>query len=134
MASPTRTLPARVPDGWWREHPRYRRYVLFAATGMVLVAVNAVLLAGVQALATSVAAWDRYLELLGSIPGLVLIAALLVGTLFFSLRWLRVGAKIPSVRLGPLPAAGMGLILVMHFAGLVTVSLVLLLILSGVVV
>ena len=47
---------------------------------------------------------------------------------------LRVGAKIPSVRLGPLPAAGMGLILVMHFAGLVTVSLVLLLILSGVVV
>ena len=133
-ASPTRTLPARVPDGWWREHPRYRRYVLFAATGFVLIGVNLLLLAGVAALSTSVAAWQGYLEVLASLPGLVVVAALLVGTWFFALRWLRVGAKIPAVRLGPLPAPSMGLILIGHYAGFVSLTLLILLLLSGVVI
>ena len=131
---PTRTLPARIPDGWWREHPRYRTYVLFAGTGMVLVLVNVLLLAGIAALTSGVAAWQTYLAVLGSIPGLLGVVLLLVGTLFFALRWLRVGAKIPSVRLGPLPAPGMPLLLVLHFAGFITVSLLLLVILSGVVI
>jgi fumarate reductase subunit C len=133
-ASSTRTLPARKPDGWWREHPRYRSYVLFAATGFALIGVNLLLLAGVSALSPSVGAWQRYLEVLGSLPGLVLVAVLLVGTWFFALRWLRVGAKIPAVRLGPLPAASMGLILVAHYAGFVTLTLLILVLLSGVVI
>ncbi len=133
-ASSTRTLPARMPDGWWREHPRYRTYVLFAATGFVLIGVNLLLLAGVAALSTSVAAWQGYLEVLGSLPGLVGVAALLIGTLFFALRWLRVGAKIPAVRLGPLPAASMGLILVVHYAGFVTLTLLIVVLLSGLVI
>jgi fumarate reductase subunit C len=133
-ASPTRTLPARVPDGWWREHPRYRSYVLFAATGFVLIGVNLLLLAGVAALSTSVAAWQGYLEVLASLPGLVVVAALLVGTWFFALRWLRVGAKIPAVRIGPLPAPSMGLILIGHYAGFVSLTLLILLLLSGVVI
>ena len=133
-SSPTRTLPARVPDGWWREHPRYRTYVLFAATGFVLIGVNLLLLAGISALSTNVAAWQGYLETLGSLPGLVLVGALLIGTLFFALRWLRVGAKIPAVRLGPLPAPSVELILIGHYAGFVSLTLVILLLLSGVVI
>lgn len=133
-AAPTKTLPARTPDGWWREHPRYRAYVLFAGTGFVLALVNVVLLAGVAALSAGAAAWQSYLSALGSLPGLAGIAVLLVGTLFFALRWLRVGAKIPAVRLGPLPAPSMGLILVLHYAGFLTLTLVIVVLLSGVVI
>ena len=43
-STPTPVLPARDPDGWWTGHTRYRNYVLFAATGIVLSLVNAVLL------------------------------------------------------------------------------------------
>ncbi len=132
--SPPRTLPARPPDGWWREHPGYRSYVLFAATGIALVIVNALLLWAVAALGTSVAAWEAYLAVVGSIPGLVVVAVLLVATLFFALRWLRVGAKIPAVRLGPLPAPSVSVVLVAHYAGFVTITLALLVLLSGVVV
>ena len=133
-ASPTRTLAARRPDGWWLQHPRYRLYVLFAATGLVLAAVNAVLLFAIAALANGFDAWLAYLEALGSIPGLLLTLLLLLGTFFFSLRWLRVGAKIPAVRLGPLPAPSMTIVAVGHFAGLVTLTALLLIFLSGVVV
>jgi fumarate reductase subunit C len=134
MSSPTRTLPARTPDGWWAAHPRYRTYVLFAATGIVLVLVNTLLLLGVHALATGVAAWESYLASLASIPGGIVVIALLVGTLFFALRWLRVGSKIPGVLLGNLQSSSIPLIMVGHFTGFVTITLVVILLLSGVVV
>ena len=130
----TRVAPARVPDGWWTGHPRYRVYVLFAATGGVLAAAAAVLLAGVRALATGSAAWVAYQAALGSLFVLPLSLLLLVGILFFSLRWLRVGATIPVVRLGPLPAPPLRAIAVAHFAGLLLLSAVILIVLSGVIV
>lgn len=132
--SPTPTLPPRLPDGWWTGHTRYRNYVLFALTGLVLAGVNVLLLAGISALATSVAAWESYLAFLGGPLGVLIVLVLLVGTLFFAVRWLRVGKKIPAMELGPLPAPSMTVVLIANFAGFVTVSLVLLALLSGVVV
>ena len=132
--SPTPTLPSRMPDGWWTGHTRYRNYVLFAATGIVLVADCILVLAGVRALGQGAGAWARFLGALGSPPGLLLVLLLAVGTFFFAIRWLRVGAKIPAVPLGPVPAPGVGLILVLHFAGFVTLSLLVLVLLSGIVV
>lgn len=132
--SPTKTLPPRKPDGWWTGHTRYRNYVLFAGTGIVLVLVNAVLLAGVAALGRGVAAWESYLAALGSAGGLIVVLALLVGTLYFALRWLRVGAKIPGVLLGYLQATTVPLILGGHYATFVLATLMILLLLSGVVV
>ena len=133
QASTTPTAPARVPDGWWTGHPRYRTYVLFTGTGLILVPVCVVLLFGLRALARGYAAWEAYLEALASPLGVVLMVLLLVGTLFFSFRWLRVGAKIPAVRVGPVPAPSVPLVLIGHFAGLFTITALLLLILGGVI-
>ena len=130
----TKTLPARVPDGWWMAHTRYRYYVLFAVASGVLAVVCVVLMFGVRALSQGAQAWEAYQAALGSVPALVLSAAMLVAIGFFAMRWLRVGAKVPQVALGPMPAPAGWLILFAHFAGLVTISLVMLLLLSGAVV
>jgi fumarate reductase subunit C len=127
-------LPARAPDGWWTGHARYRSYVLFAMTGFVLTAVNVLLLVGIRALATSFAAWEAYLSFLGGPLGVLIVVALLVGTLFFAFRFLRVGKKIAAVAIGPMPALSMTVALILNFAGFVIISLVLIVILSGVVV
>lgn len=129
--SPTRTLAARPPDGFPMSQPRYRSYVLFGATGFVLAIVNLVLLCGLRALASGIPAWQNYLASLGSGVGLVLTAFLLLGTCFFAIRWLRVGAKIPAVRIGSLPAPSVPLVMVGHFAGFVAVTLGLVIALSG---
>ncbi len=134
MSSRTPTLAPRTPDGWWTGHRRYRRYVLFAGTGIVLVAVNVLLLGAVRALGQGAADWIAYLGFLRSAAGLVITLALLVGTVFFALRWLRVGAKIPGVLLGHLQNQTVPLILVAHFAGFVTITLVVIVLLSGIVV
>jgi fumarate reductase subunit C len=141
MSAPTaslrgaaRTLPPRAPDGFWRENRRYFWYVLFAGTGFVLSLACAELLLGVWALGRGFAAWQSYLAVLRSpllvIPNLLL----LIGTLYFAVRFLWVGVKIPTVALGPVPAPPAGLILVAHFAGFTTVNLALLILLSGVIV
>lgn len=132
-APPTRMAPPRPPDGWWAGHPRYRSYVLFAATGAVLAVGCIVLLFGIHALGQGRAAWEQYLAALGSPAGTGLASLLLIGTLFFSLRWLRVGVKIPQVALGPLPAPPAAAIGFLHFAGLLGLTTLLLLILSGVI-
>lgn len=132
--SSTPTLAAREPDGWWTGHPRYRNYVLFAATGIVLSIVNVLILLTVSAAAQGAAAWTRVLGVLGSPLGLLVSAFLLLATLFFAIRYLRVGAKIPVVRLGPIPAPNMTLVLVLQFAGFITVSLAVIVALSGIIV
>ena len=127
----TRTLPARAPDGFWRGNPRYFWYVLFAGTGLVLTAAGLVLLAGLRALG-SFETWRAFLGLLASPPALALNFLLFAGILYFAIRFLWVGVKIPSVQLGPIPAPPPVLILVGHFGGLLTLSLAVLAIFSGV--
>ncbi len=133
-ASSTPTLPARLPDGWWMSHKGYRYYMFFAMAGGVLSLGSIVLLLAVHALAAGSQAWEGLQAMLGSPAGLMLSALILVPTCFFSLRWLRVGVKIPQVKLGPMPAPGPGLLYVVSFGGLVALSLLVLLLLSGVVV
>ena len=134
LASSTPTLSARVPDGWWMSHKRYRYYMFFAMASGVLSLASIVLLLAVRALAQGSQAWTGFQAMLGSPAGLLLSAGILVPTCFFSLRWLRLGVKIPQVKLGPMPALGPGLLYVVHFGGLVALSLLVLLLLSGVVV
>lgn len=133
-ASSTPTLSARAPDGWWMSHKRYRYYIFFAIASGVLSLGSLVLLLAVRALAQGSQAWTGFQAMLGSPAGLLLSVVVLVPTCFFSLRWLRVGVKIPQVKLGPMPAPGAGMLYVAHFGGLVAVSLLLILLLSGLVV
>jgi fumarate reductase subunit C len=124
-------LPARPPDGWWTGHPRYRRYVLFASTGLAIAAVDLLLLAALASLGSGHAAWASFQARLASTPGLAVSALLLVALFFFAVRWMRVGAKIPAVRLGILPAPNVTLVLVMQMLGLVSMFAGLVVLLSG---
>ena len=129
----TRTLPARKPDGFPLQHGRYFWYVLFAATGLVLTVASIELMCAIGALASGFTAWQGLLGVLRSPLVLLFNVAVLVGVLYFALRFLWVGVKIPSVQLGPIPAPPPPVILVAHFAGLLVVSLAVIVVLSGVV-
>jgi fumarate reductase subunit C len=131
--SPTRTSPARAPDGFPFSHTRYRWYILFGATGLVLAVDALVLLRAVQVLGQGPAAWDGFVASFASPLGMILGAVLVVGTLFFAFRWLRVGVKVPTVRIGSLPAAPAPVVLVAHFVGLVVFTALALLLLGGII-
>jgi fumarate reductase subunit C len=128
----TPVAPARVPDGWWWRHPRYRNYVLFAATGLVLAIGAATVVRAVQVLAQGAQAWDSYLANLGGVAA-VINGLLVVAMLFFAVRFLRVGTKVNAVPIGPLPAFPEPVWLVLQGAGLVTGWALVLLILWGVI-
>ena len=136
IASPptsrTPTAPARRPDGWWWAHPRYRSYVLFAATGFVLVIAALMLLRAVTVLGEGAAAWNAFLDGLGG-PTLVLNALFWVGIVFFAVRFLRVGTKVNAVPIGPLPALPEPVWLAVSVGGLVAASALILLIMWGVI-
>jgi fumarate reductase subunit C len=132
-AGATRTAPPQLPDGWWMGHARYRRYVLFAATGGVLWMAALIVLGGINALARGAAAWETYLASLRSPIGVVVMGLIVVSILFFAFRWLRVGVKIALVDIGPIPGPPEPVIWVAHFAGLAALTGLLLLILGGVI-
>ncbi len=133
MSAPTRTAPARPPDGFWLNHPRYRSYVLFAATGLVLTIDALIVLRAARALGDGPDAWARYLAAFATPMGIVVSVVLLFVTLFFSIRWLRVGVKVATVRIGPVPAPPAPVILVLHYAGLGALTGLVLLVLGGVI-
>ena len=134
--TPTRTSPARPPDGWFVGFYRYRNYVLFASTSLAMALGCAMLLFGLAALGRGADAWTAYLARLGSPPGALLTLVSLAGSVYFAIRWGWVGRKIPAggkigpISLGmgmPMPLLGLGPI-----GGFVTLWLVVLLVLGGV--
>ncbi len=133
MSAPTRTAPARPPDGFWMNHPRYRSYVLFAATGLVLTIDALIVLRAARALGDGPDAWARYLGAFATPIGIVASVVLLFVTLFFSIRWLRVGVKVATVRIGPIPAPPAAVVLVLHYVGLGALTGLVLLVLGGVI-
>ena len=91
------------------------------------------LILALRALGNGVAAWHAYLAAWASPPGMVAAWVLFLGTLFFSLRWLRVGAKIPPAPVKLLLRLPTAFFLVGQFATLGLLSVVVLLILFGVI-
>lgn len=129
----TRTAPALPPAGYWLHHTRYRNYVLFDASALLRWLGVIVLVEGLFALASGVAAWEAYLAVLRSPLGVALSAVVLAATLFFSVRWLRVGVKVATVDLGPVPAMPGPVVFVAHYAGLLALTGLVLLIAAGVI-
>ena len=130
----TRTAPARVPDGYWKEHPRYRRYVLFAATGVPLWFAALAVLGVLRATGVGFSEWEAYMGTMASPLWLVVNAIALAMVCWFSIRWLIVGIKIPGVRLGPIPAPPDAAVAVAQFAGLGALTAIIVIVLCGVVI
>ena len=133
MRAPTRTSPARPPDGFWMEHPRYRSYVVFAGTGLILAIDAMIVLRAARALGDGPEAWASYLAAFAAPIGIVASVVLLFVTLFFSFRWLRVGVKVATVRIGPVPAPPAPVMLVLHFAAFGALTGLVLLVLGGII-
>jgi fumarate reductase subunit C len=107
--------------------------MLFAGTGLVLAVDALLLLEAVGALAGGPEAWAALLESSRSATGLGAGLFLLLGTLFFSVRWLRVGVKVPTVRIGVIPEPPAPLVYFAHFGALALCTALVLLVLGGVI-
>jgi fumarate reductase subunit C len=132
-SEPTRSAPARAPEGFFLGHRRYLTYVLFAATGLTLWLGALILLRGVFALGQGVSAWNAYLDALGSPAGVLAVVVILASNVFFALRFLWIGVKVATVDLGPIPAPPAPAVFVAHYAGLVVLTALVLLVASGVI-
>jgi fumarate reductase subunit C len=132
-SEPTRSAPARPPEGFWLSHARYRAYVLFAGTGLLLWLGALILLRGLWALGQGVAAWNAYVAALASPGGVAAMLVILAATVFFALRWLWIGVKVATVDLGPIPAPPAPLVFVAHYAGLAALTALVLLVAAGVI-
>jgi fumarate reductase subunit C len=132
-SSPTRTAPARPPDGLWLSHARYRSYILFSATGLILALDALILLRAAQVLGQGPEAWSGFLATFQTPLGMGYAVLLFLCTLFFAIRFLRVGVKVFTVRIGMLPAPPGPVVLVGQFAGFAIVSALVLLVLVGVI-
>ncbi len=130
--APTRTAPARPPDGFFLEHPRYRLYVLFEATGLVIALDALILLHATSSLGEGPEAWASFQQVFQGPIGIAYAFILFTATLFFAIRFLLLGVTVFTVRIGGLPAPPAALVLFGQFAGLIGGSALVLLILSGV--
>ena len=131
--APTRTAPARPPDGFFLEHPGYRLYMLFSATGLIVALDALILLHATSSLGEGPEAWASFQQVFQSAIGITYAFILFTATLFFAVRFLWVGVRVFTVRIGALPAPPAALVLVGQFAGLIGGSALVLLILAGVI-
>lgn len=110
---PTRTAPPIGPDGYPWGRPRYRSYVLYAATSVPFLLEGLILLRGVLALAAGPEAWAAFVDSLSHPVYVAWHAFMLVVTLWFGARTyfkLFVKTQPPTLPLPPLalipPAIG----------------------------
>jgi fumarate reductase subunit C len=83
---PTRTAPPRGPAGYPLGRPRYRSYVLYAATSVLFLLEGLILLRGAWALGSGPQAWSAYADSLAQPAYLVWHAFVLAVTVWFGSR------------------------------------------------
>ena len=110
---PTRTAPATNPDGYPWGRPRYRSYVMYAATSVLFLLEGLILLRGVRALGAGAEAWAGFAQDLSHPLYIAWHVLMLVVTLWFGSRTyfkLFVKTQPPTLPLPPLelipPAIG----------------------------
>ncbi len=78
---------------WWLAQGRYIRYMTREATSLFIGAYTAVLVVGLSRLAAGKDAWEAYLEVLQSLPGLVFHIVALLFALYHTVTWFNVTPK-----------------------------------------
>jgi fumarate reductase subunit C len=132
--TPAGAQPPGLPDGFFLGDAAYRSYVLFAATAVILALDALIVLRAAQVLRSGqTLLWVQFLETFRSPMSIVISTIVLLCTLFFSVRWLRVDTEAPTLRLSRRPTPPAPLVLGVQFGGLCVVSALLLLLLGGVI-
>ena len=91
----------RPMTGWWRKNPYFVEYMIHEGTALCVAVYAVILLVGLMALASGEAAWQQWLTLLRSAPGLLLHGLLLVGFLYHSWTWFHIMPRtLPPIKLG----------------------------------
>lgn len=120
MNAPAQWIP-RMPANWWLKRRSYLMYMVREMTCVWVGAYVLVLVVGVQRLAAGEDAWMEYLEMLGSVPGLIFQILALVFMLYHTITWFHLAPRTMAVRIRGKRVKG-GWIEALHYLLLAAVS------------
>ena len=90
----------RSMDGWWRQRPAYRGYLLREASCIFVIAYALVLLTGLASLAQGREAFDAWRALLATPAAIAFHLLTLVAMVYHAWTWFKVMPKtLPFIRL-----------------------------------
>jgi fumarate reductase subunit C len=100
-----RNTYTRPMTGWWRRHPRFKKYLLREGTAVFVALYAVILLWGLTALALGPSAFAGWLGFLKSPLSIVLHLVILAAVLFHTITWMQIAPKAaPPLRLGTMQA------------------------------
>ena len=90
----------RYPIFWWLERFAYGKFITREMTSVVVGYAAVLFMLELWVLSRGPAAYERFVELLGSIPMLILHSVVLAFLLFHSITWFNLAPRALVVRLG----------------------------------
>ena len=120
-----RPYSRKVRRTWWLRHRRYVAYMVRELTSLFIGMYCAVLVMGLVRLAQGQSAWESYLTILSSQPGVVLQLVCLFFATYHSVTWFALTPKAMPVMVRGQPVSAKTIIRI-HYAAWAAVSLVVL--------
>ena len=90
----------RYPIFWWLERFAYGKFITREMTSVAVGYAAVLFMLELWVLSRGPAAYERFVELLGSIPMLILHSVVLAFLLFHSITWFNLAPRALVVRLG----------------------------------
>jgi succinate dehydrogenase subunit C len=115
----------KVRRTWWLRRRRYFAYMVREMTSLFIGIYSAVLVMGLISLAQGQSAWEHFIAILSSRPGVLLQLVCLVFATYHSVTWFAVTPKAMSLMVRGQPVSAKTIIR-MHYAAWIAVSLVVL--------
>jgi succinate dehydrogenase subunit C len=115
----------KVRRTWWLRHRRYVAYMVRELTSLFIGIYSAVLVMGLVSLAQGQSAWESYLTILSSQPGMILQLVCLFFATYHSVTWFALTPKAMPVMVRGQPVSAKTIIRI-HYAAWAAVSLVVL--------
>ena len=88
-----RPYTRKVPRSWWLRRRRYVAYMVREMTSLFIGIYSAVMAMGLVSLAQGQSAWDGYLTILSSQPGVLLQLVCLLFAIYHSVTWFALTPK-----------------------------------------
>ena len=120
-----RPYSRKVRRSWWLRHRRYVAYMVRELTSLFIGIYSAVLVMGLVRLAQGQAAWDSFLMMLSSTPGVLVQLVCLLFATYHSVTWFALTPKAIPVMVRGQPVSAKTIIRI-HYAAWAAVSLIVL--------